>query len=131
MPRSRFAFRWKFGAILIGALALILGGCAETQLAIHSVKKITRIPKTETTKKDIETFEGPELTTSLLGEYKVGDPYEVGGVWYYPKVNPNYDEVGIASWYGPSSKICDPMWQCIPRRFKFGDDTAFTTADSA
>ena len=101
MPRSRFAFRWKFGAILVGALTLILSGCAETQLAIHSVKKITRIPKADTTKKDIETIEGPDLSTSLLGEYKVGDPYEVGGVWYYPKANSNYDEVGIASWYGP------------------------------
>jgi rare lipoprotein A len=27
-------------------------------------------------------------------------PYEVNGVWYRPKVQPHYDEVGIASWYG-------------------------------
>lgn len=32
--------------------------------------------------------------------YKVGMPYEVGGVWYYPKEQPDYDETGIASWYG-------------------------------
>jgi rare lipoprotein A len=32
--------------------------------------------------------------------YKVGDPYQVGGVWYYPREQPDYDETGIASWYG-------------------------------
>ncbi|HWT98439.1 MAG TPA: septal ring lytic transglycosylase RlpA family protein [Terriglobales bacterium] len=33
--------------------------------------------------------------------YKVGKPYQVDGVWYYPKVEMDYDETGIASWYGP------------------------------
>jgi peptidoglycan lytic transglycosylase len=32
--------------------------------------------------------------------YKVGDPYQIGGVWYYPAVDYNYDESGVASWYG-------------------------------
>ncbi|HYK80497.1 MAG TPA: septal ring lytic transglycosylase RlpA family protein, partial [Micropepsaceae bacterium] len=32
--------------------------------------------------------------------YKVGSPYQVGGVWYYPQEQPAYDETGIASWYG-------------------------------
>lgn len=32
--------------------------------------------------------------------YKVGKPYQVNGVWYYPKVDYDYDKVGIASWYG-------------------------------
>ncbi|HEX3863961.1 MAG TPA: septal ring lytic transglycosylase RlpA family protein [Stellaceae bacterium] len=32
--------------------------------------------------------------------YHVGAPYEVKGVWYYPKVDYSYDETGIASWYG-------------------------------
>ena len=27
-------------------------------------------------------------------------PYQVGGRWYYPHVQPNYDQVGVASWYG-------------------------------
>jgi rare lipoprotein A len=30
----------------------------------------------------------------------VGDPYQVAGVWYYPKEQPDYDQTGIASWYG-------------------------------
>src|SRR5438105_4116600 len=32
--------------------------------------------------------------------YKVGDPYQVNGVWYYPQEQPDYDATGIASWYG-------------------------------
>ena len=32
--------------------------------------------------------------------YKVGSPYQVAGVWYYPQEQPQYDETGIASWYG-------------------------------
>ena len=34
------------------------------------------------------------------GVYKVGSPYQVAGVWYYPREQPGYDETGIASWYG-------------------------------
>jgi rare lipoprotein A len=32
--------------------------------------------------------------------YKVGDPYQINGVWYYPAEDLTYDETGIASWYG-------------------------------
>ncbi|MGH7033102.1 MAG: septal ring lytic transglycosylase RlpA family protein [Stellaceae bacterium] len=34
------------------------------------------------------------------GGYKVGDPYQINGVWYYPAEDWTYDETGIASWYG-------------------------------
>ena len=34
------------------------------------------------------------------GAYKVGQPYQIDGVWYYPKEDQFYDETGIASWYG-------------------------------
>lgn len=37
---------------------------------------------------------------SQAGGYKVGKPYQVGGVWYVPREQPDYDEVGVASWYG-------------------------------
>jgi rare lipoprotein A len=32
--------------------------------------------------------------------YKVGQPYQVAGRWYQPRVDKAYDEIGIASWYG-------------------------------
>lgn len=34
------------------------------------------------------------------GRYKVGSPYQINGQWYYPAEQPNYDETGVASWYG-------------------------------
>ena len=33
-------------------------------------------------------------------QYKVGNPYQIAGVWYYPKEEADYDQTGIASWYG-------------------------------
>ncbi len=38
--------------------------------------------------------------TTPSGRYKVGSPYQIAGVWYYPKEDPFYDETGVASWYG-------------------------------
>lgn len=35
------------------------------------------------------------------GAYKIGKPYQVNGVWYYPHEDEHYDATGIASWYGP------------------------------
>jgi rare lipoprotein A len=32
--------------------------------------------------------------------YKTGEPYQVGGIWYVPHEQPDYDQTGIASWYG-------------------------------
>ncbi|MBE9557467.1 MAG: septal ring lytic transglycosylase RlpA family protein [Proteobacteria bacterium] len=36
------------------------------------------------------------------GTFKVGNAYQVEGLWYYPKVDLAYEESGIASWYGPN-----------------------------
>jgi len=36
-----------------------------------------------------------------LPPVKIGKPYQVYGVWYYPADDRRYDERGIASWYGP------------------------------
>ena len=36
------------------------------------------------------------------GIYKVGNPYQIGDTWYYPREQPDYDETGVASWYGPT-----------------------------
>ncbi|MEM6748409.1 MAG: septal ring lytic transglycosylase RlpA family protein [Pseudomonadota bacterium] len=41
-------------------------------------------------------------TASPSPHVKVGQPYQIGGRWYYPAVDPNYNRVGMASWYGPN-----------------------------
>jgi rare lipoprotein A len=34
------------------------------------------------------------------GGTRIGAPYQVGGIWYVPREQPNYDQTGTASWYG-------------------------------
>jgi peptidoglycan lytic transglycosylase len=34
------------------------------------------------------------------GYYKIGNPYQIDGAWYYPSIDWNYDQTGTASWYG-------------------------------
>jgi len=45
---------------------------------------------------------GPSTTSDQVqgGRYKIGNPYQVDGVWYYPAENYAYREEGVASWYG-------------------------------
>ena len=45
---------------------------------------------------------GQVTVPANAGVYKVGQPYQIGDTWYYPKEQPDYDETGIASWYGPT-----------------------------
>jgi rare lipoprotein A len=42
----------------------------------------------------------PSAANRGEGTYKVGAPYEIDGVWYYPHEDWSYDQTGIASWYG-------------------------------
>ena len=73
---------------ILGLLALcfLLTACAETQLIAHAAKQVQRAPDT---------------APAVSGAYKIGKPYKVAGNWYYPTENYEYDETGIASWYGP------------------------------
>lgn len=71
----------KQAALALG-LALALGACSEARLAMHATKV------------------GNDAS-ALPGVYKVGNPYQINGIWYYPAEDYTYDETGIASWYGP------------------------------
>lgn len=44
----------------------------------------------------------PTAPRTTNGIYKVGNPYQIDGTWYYPREQPDYDETGVASWYGPN-----------------------------
>lgn len=41
-----------------------------------------------------------EIIKNYGGIYKIGNPYQIAGRWYYPKEDYNYSETGVASWYG-------------------------------
>ena len=78
-----------FRSLLFSLFAMgLLGACAETTFLAHATKEL-------------------QQSVGLNGKsgktiYKVGNPYEINGVWYYPKVDYKYAETGIASWYGPN-----------------------------
>lgn len=46
------------------------------------------------------SYSQAEAIKSQGGSYKVGNPYQIMGKWYYPKEDFSYSEVGMASWYG-------------------------------
>lgn len=66
------------------SVIILLGGCSS-----HHVKVV-----------GIET---PSLAPlyAKRGTYKIGKPYQVKGVWYTPREDFEYDQIGLASWYGP------------------------------
>ena len=43
---------------------------------------------------------GQAKPPSGAGARKVGAPYQIGGIWYVPREQPDYDVKGVASWYG-------------------------------
>ena len=72
-------------ALAAVAAGLILSGCAESRLAGYAVKEAQR---------------PAGKPQAAQPGYKIGAPYQVAGMWYYPQEDPNYDQTGIASWYG-------------------------------
>jgi rare lipoprotein A len=63
----------RFGRWLVVLGGLLLAGCGSTP---------------------------PEPVGPGAGHYKLGNPYQIAGRWYYPSYDPSYAAVGIASWYG-------------------------------
>ena len=90
---GRPAGRLAFGLSVLAAGTFWLSGCAETQLAVHTAKEI----KEQAREREREAPPAP----ATRGGYKVGKPYQIQGTWYYPRVQYDYEETGIASWYGP------------------------------
>lgn len=78
-PKSTVSFLTR--SLAVALVGVLLGACAETQFLMHTAKRMNK-GKTSTT-------------------YKVGNPYQINGIWYRPAEDWNYSESGIASWYGP------------------------------
>lgn len=72
----------KFNLAIAAICILLLGSCAQTELASHVAK--TAMPRPQ-----------------QQGNFKVGNPYKVEGKTYVPQETYSHTETGIASWYGP------------------------------
>ena len=78
----------RLGVLLL-TLGVLVAGCAERSV--------------DTSSEPRATTQAPQTNTVGPGGYrKVGTPYQIAGIWYHPKEDPAYDEVGMASWYGPN-----------------------------
>lgn len=86
---TRGAFR------LLRGVAVAALGCAG--LAACATPLPTRQSPTVSTPKP---YSGPPARGSTSGLRGTEKPYQIRGVWYYPKADPDYDERGVGSWYG-------------------------------
>jgi rare lipoprotein A len=72
-------------ALALLAAFPLLSGCGAGNSVSHYVREAV----------------SPSPSVKSEGNYKVGKPYRVGSVWYYPREDFSLVETGIASWYGP------------------------------
>ena len=83
-----FYFYDKLKNIFFIIFLILIQGCTSSVEVAANLGKKYLIPKEE--KKSIQK-----------PIYKIGKKYNVGGKYYYPKKDLNYNKTGIASWYGP------------------------------
>lgn len=74
---------WASRAAAAALLVIAAAGCSQAP-------KVGTAPKPE----------AADTAEPGRGVYKVGEPYRINGVWYYPAENYGYAETGIASFYG-------------------------------
>lgn len=100
---------------MLGLLLASLAGCNSASTAIGTQKKIPLAPNLDSdSQAQPEPVPAPTsgervLVGSAIGQpvvgdggyYKVGSPYKILGVEYYPTVDYEHVETGVASWYGP------------------------------
>jgi rare lipoprotein A len=78
-----------------------LGGCASTQGTAGFASGEPMFPESKWGVSASRRVAGHnERIPKGGGTYKVGEPYQVGGRWYNPREQPDYDRIGTASWYG-------------------------------
>lgn len=89
MAIERRRMGWKRGAALSAlavAALLSLTSCSETRSDGERSPQATEL-----------FVPGPTADP----RFKIGKPYTINGIWYRPRVDWTYEEVGVASWYGP------------------------------
>jgi rare lipoprotein A len=92
-------------AVAIVTFAAPLGGCGGgsavvPQASLAPAKSEPKFPETVWGEASVRVASENERIVKGGGQYKVGTPYQVADKWYNPREQPDYDRVGIASWYG-------------------------------
>jgi rare lipoprotein A len=86
----------KFAGVLLGsALGAALAGCTTSNYASRGFSPAEYgVPASE------RVVAMGQPVPKGGGVYRVGSPYQVRGIWYFPEDKPGYTSTGIASWYG-------------------------------
>ncbi len=82
--------------VILGVAAMALSACA-SNTALLNPRYPARLPSNGQDRSGQQAQAGPRGGSHTGGTWK---PYEVNGHWYYPEDQPDYDQVGMASWYG-------------------------------
>ena len=73
----------KLKTVGLGVLLFLVAGCASKEVDLSS-----------------SPYTQAATIKDMGGSYKIGNPYQIMGQWYYPKEDYDYVEEGVASWYG-------------------------------
>lgn len=95
--------RGWFRLLSVVSIPVLLAACTEVQFATQAAKSIagpTPSAAAAATTTPVGRYSPQGVPIGDGGVYKVGTPYVIEGVTYYPREDPGYDETGIASWYG-------------------------------
>jgi rare lipoprotein A len=77
-----------------------LGACAVLCLLVANCANNSRVDARYGVSPSARLIEPGEEVPKGGGVYRVGSPYVVAGRVYVPQEDPNYNAVGLASWYG-------------------------------
>ena len=114
---ARFRGAGRLVVAGVVAMAVTAGGCARPASTTATLQLATPMERVEVVPAPMQPDAGPRRQVAApsqlalvrptmpsrgigRGTYKIGKPYQIKGQWYYPKEQPSYDEVGVASWYG-------------------------------
>jgi rare lipoprotein A len=95
LPRRHNKGYFVLGAGLLCAIAITLAGCSGSSPLSNKKKD----PFAGVGSPTWDDSKGPIPKGG--GRRHVGKPYQVADIWFHPKHEPDYNKVGVASWYGP------------------------------
>jgi len=91
--------RRTLSTLAVSGLCLALAACGSSP---KPQKKVKFSEEKYGVSASPRVVEGSKPVPKGGGRYMVGKPYKVAGKWYRPKHDPDYESVGLASWYGPT-----------------------------
>lgn len=91
MTRPTTVGLFRLPVVLLFVVGLGLSACTEAKLAVHMAKKANQTSQPSAGERRINAERVRQASLR---------PYTINGVRYFPEENPDYDETGLASWYG-------------------------------